>query len=521
MKSFIPIWIIVYLGNSKHLPLTFFTIVLFQLNIYPQTEIPTLLEKLKEGNKDTAQVWVYRDLAYYYLEKNLDSSFYYSQLGVSIAHDLNFTKGEIWTLYQKALAEEFMDRFDSSIISLKKALSLAESHADSLSMAKLTNALGVTQHYQGNFKEALNYYQNALSLAEIINYHEGAAQSLNNLGIIYRQKRNFRKALDIYQRSLEIKNIEKDTVGIINTRYNLGLLHSYLNDFEKSLLEFSLAEKLAGTRRQGHHLAEIKIGKGMAMYNLDNHEEAKKYFEEGLKQLGEDKIFEKIAALTYLGILKVRSGEQEAGMRNLTLAHNMVEQSDRLELKRQVTREMAIAYEILNQPEKSVTFWKAYNLLNDSINNEQRHWAFEEMQARFEAIEKDKKIQMQELALIKEKQQRKKAGILLYSAFFLTLSAIFFYVYTWRNKHQDKVLPTSKTQETDHLDFEKINLKLLSPLTNREQEIILLVEQGMTNQEIAKELFVSENTIKTHLKNIFSKIQAINRTDLIHKLRSL
>lgn len=42
----------------------------------------------------------------------------------------------------------------------------------------------------------------------------------------------------------------------------------------------------------------------------------------------------------------------------------------------------------------------------------------------------------------------------------------------------------------------------------------------MTNQEIAKALFVSENTIKTHLKNIFSKTQAINRTDLIHKLRS-
>lgn len=520
MKSFILIWNIVNLKFSKRLTLSLFIFALFRLNIYPQTEIPDLLKKLKEGNRDTTQVWVYRDLAYYYLEKNLDSSLYFSELGVSLADELHFTQGAIWTLYQKALAEEFLDRFDSSIFSLQKALSLAEEHADTLSMAKLTNALGVTQHYQGNFKEALNYYHNALSLAEVINYQESAAQSLNNLGIIYRQRRNFHKALDIYQRSLEIKIMEKDTVGIINTRYNLGLLHSYLNDFEKSFLEFSLAEKMAMTRKQSHHLAEIKIGQGMAMYNLDNHEEAKKYFEEGLKQLGEDKIYEKIAALAYLGILKVRSGDLEAGMRDLTLAHSMVEQSDRIELKRQVIKEMAIAYEILNQPEKSIAFWKAYNILNDSINNEQRHWAFEEMQARFDAIEKDKKIQMQEMALIKEKQQRKKVGILLSSTFFLTLSTVFFFVYKWRKKHQDKVLSTPKTKEPEIIDFEKINLKILSPLTNREQEIILLVEMGMTNQEIAKALFVSENTIKTHLKNIFSKTQAINRTDLIHKLRS-
>jgi len=483
-----------------------------------QNEIQLLRKELNQNQKDTNKVWVYRDLAYYYLEEDLDSSLYFSELGIELSQQLGFVKGEIWNLYQKALAEEFMDRFESSIFTLKQAFDIAENHGDTLSMAKLLNALGVTYYYQSHFTEAIGYYQDALSLAELITYQEGISYSLNNLGVIYRQRRNFKKAMEIYESSLIIKAQEKDTIGIINSRYNLGLLHSYNNDFEKSLLEFSLAERLVESQRQGPNLAEIKIGQGMALYNLEQFEGAKKYFEEGLAQLKADKVYEKIAALAYLGILEVRSGNQDQGMQKLLQANEMLENSERLELKRQVTREMARAYEILNQPQKSVEYWKYYNMLNDSINNEQKQWAIEEMQARFEAIEKDKMIQMQDLALHKEKLLKKRFTLILSLVFILTLAAVFYFVYQWRKTSKEDTplqLINGKT-----LDFEQINKKLLSPLTHREREIVGLVEQGLTNHEIAEKLFVSENTVKTHLKNIFSKTEAINRTDLVHKLKN-
>jgi DNA-binding CsgD family transcriptional regulator len=493
---------------------------LFILNpVVAQDEIKRLQKELNQSIKDTNKVWIYRDLAYYYLEEDLDSSLYFSELGVKLSQNLGFVKGEIWSLYQKALAEEFLDRFESSISTLKQAFGLAEKHGDTFSMAKLLNALGVNYYYQSQFTEAIRYYQDALSLAEVIRYKEGIAYSLNNLGVIYRQRRNFKKAMEIYESSLKIKIEENDTIGIINSRYNLGLLHSYSNDFEKSLFEFSLAEKLAGSQRLGPNLPEIKIGQGMALYNLEQFEDAKKYFEEGLSQLKADKVYEKIAALAYLGILEVMSGFQEKGMQKLLQANEMLENSERLELKRQVTREMARAYEILNQPQKSVEYWKYYNMLNDSINNEQKQWAIEEMQAKFEAIEKDKRIQLQDLALHQERLLKKRFTLILSIVFILTLTAIFYFVYQWRKnvrKHDNPVKLINGT----NIDFEQINKKLLSPLTYREREIVELVEQGLTNQEIANKLFVSENTVKTHLKNIFSKTKAINRTDLVHKLKN-
>lgn len=50
------------------------------------------------------------------------------------------------------------------------------------------------------------------------------------------------------------------------------------------------------------------------------------------------------------------------------------------------------------------------------------------------------------------------------------------------------------------------------PLTKRELEVLRLVAQGMTNQEIAQKLYRSEWTVHTHVRNILSKLHLANRT---------
>lgn len=50
------------------------------------------------------------------------------------------------------------------------------------------------------------------------------------------------------------------------------------------------------------------------------------------------------------------------------------------------------------------------------------------------------------------------------------------------------------------------------PLTEREVEVLKLVARGLTNQEIADQLVVSERTVRTHLSNILGKLHLANRT---------
>lgn len=54
----------------------------------------------------------------------------------------------------------------------------------------------------------------------------------------------------------------------------------------------------------------------------------------------------------------------------------------------------------------------------------------------------------------------------------------------------------------------------LTPLSARELEVLQLVAKGLSNREIAENLYISEHTVKSHLKNILSKLHLDNRVQL-------
>ena len=52
-------------------------------------------------------------------------------------------------------------------------------------------------------------------------------------------------------------------------------------------------------------------------------------------------------------------------------------------------------------------------------------------------------------------------------------------------------------------------------LTDREMEVLRLVAQGLNNRDIAKQLFISENTVKNHIRNILEKLQLHSRMEAV------
>ena len=73
----------------------------------------------------------------------------------------------------------------------------------------------------------------------------------------------------------------------------------------------------------------------------------------------------------------------------------------------------------------------------------------------------------------------------------------------WRWRSEEDLLPASK--------------KALKLLTEREKEVLLLLVTGLPNKSLAKKLFVSSTTIKTHTLNIYKKMDVVNRTSAILK----
>ena len=63
--------------------------------------------------------------------------------------------------------------------------------------------------------------------------------------------------------------------------------------------------------------------------------------------------------------------------------------------------------------------------------------------------------------------------------------------------------------------------ELLEPLSERELEVLVLLAAGKSNRQIASELFVASSTVKTHIKNIYGKLDVRNRTQAVSRAGEL
>jgi DNA-binding NarL/FixJ family response regulator len=72
-----------------------------------------------------------------------------------------------------------------------------------------------------------------------------------------------------------------------------------------------------------------------------------------------------------------------------------------------------------------------------------------------------------------------------------------------------------------HFNAESLNQRLETPLTDREFEILKDIYEGNTNKQLAAKHFVSINTIKTHIQNIYDKLDVHSRAEAIAQLRDL
>jgi len=62
---------------------------------------------------------------------------------------------------------------------------------------------------------------------------------------------------------------------------------------------------------------------------------------------------------------------------------------------------------------------------------------------------------------------------------------------------------------------------LLEPLSDREQAILRFLPTTLSNREIAAELFVTTNTVKTHLRSIYRKLDVARRREAVDRARDL
>ena len=81
--------------------------------------------------------------------------------------------------------------------------------------------------------------------------------------------------------------------------------------------------------------------------------------------------------------------------------------------------------------------------------------------------------------------------------------------------------PVTEPEQPDVSKTLASHSELIEPLSDRELEVLRLFAEGLTNREIASQLFLALNTVKTHAGNIYGKLNVHSRTQAIARAQAL
>lgn len=172
---------------------------------------------------------------------------------------------------------------------------------------------------------------------------------------------------------------------------------------------------------------------------------------------------------------------------------------------------------------------KTYESNNDYKNAFQTQQKFDSISKFYNSIENNGKVEIVEQKLEKEKQNlvlknEKYVKYMLFGCIVFLIILLYFIVKLYLSNKARRILAEKEnsriyneieklTKELDEKGNSKIDLSRFN-LTSRQLEIIASIQNGMSNKEIANQLFISENTVKYHLKVIYEILNIEHRSEI-------
>lgn len=433
---------------------------------------------------------------------------------------------------------------------------------------------GFCYKYLGKYQEAIPYYERALAISLQLGDSVEIANQSSNLGGLQSQLGNYKAALEYLNTAYQIDIQLMDTVALAYDQVNLGELKLKIGDINSAIRYFKEGLSVKESIENDHTTHLLRLGKlGYAYLMAAKLDSALHYND---LAISEAKRLEDSLSLAKQWIVRAEIfnakreyevskkwaqksfeyfSEGESGFRvtsAIQLADGLAGTGKNSEAKQLLYEVLSIAVDINLLEEQGMIYDRLYRLhdplgeTNAAFDNLKKYVAIKEVLQRAEkqkavlVLEQEyqSNLKQQQIELLQAKndltafqleKRRRENWVLIGLLVFICAAAVYVYL-TVRKKNQLKnSLLTAEINElrTQIMSFiegssesmtierEALNSAAIEPLSDREFEILNFVLTDLSNTEIADKAFVSVNTVKFHLKNIYSKLGVANRKEAL------
>ena len=444
-----------------------------------------------------------------------------------LSKNIDYITGIAQCYKNKGLDFRYKHEYIKSIKYHKEALDYFEKSWDRKGRIKNLNSLGVAYRRINVEDEAIKYYFQALELSEKEEHTKSMAIALNGIGNAYITLKKYDYAIKYFKLSLDLEILCNSVRGTGYDYSNLGEAYMYKEEYDSSFYYHGKALEVANQLNIEGDKAIIYSSIGQMYQNKGDLDMALKYYLEAIPTLTKHRS-KRLLSFSLINIGKIYKLKGEYS-KSESYVNEGLEISKKIYTKDNIVSGY-LALSDLNEIKgdyKSALFeYKNMVLYRDSIFNAKTHYNIAAMDIKYETEKKDDKIKRLNL---ESKVQKSKIVIQFLVIGILAALAIFFVLYNririknqnfkilnMRDKIEEYLKHISSLEQSDSSVHAKGNyidtLKEYS-LSAREEEVLLLIAQGLKNQEIADKMFVSLSTIKTHTKNIFEKLDVRNRIE--------
>ena len=458
---------------------------------------------------------------------------------LEIAREIYYIDGIAKAYDTKGYMARKKNDFVKSVEFHKRALGFLEKSTDTSLITKCLNNIGVSLRKLNDEKEAYKYYLRALDLAKASKNNKQIARILNGIGNVFVNTEAYDKALYYFKKSLEYELKNKNVKGQEYNYANIGEVYIYKKQYDSAETYLHKSLELAKILYSPDKTGIENNLLGLLYKEKGDYIESIFYYNQALPMLEAQNI-KRYIANTY-----INRGLSELALQQYKPAYSDIRKG--IEIARKIKSKENISlgynalvsyYEATHNYKEALKAHKTAKKYHDSIINVITKNSIITNQIIYETHEKDEKIK--QLALEKEKAKKiskRNFWIMIGIGSGSIIMILFFYMFFSLRKKNKELEVEQKNAEiqnyiskikeleqniqkencSEEIDFMD-KLKDFD-LTKRETDVLKLIAEGYSNEEIAEKMFISKNTVKSHIKNIYLKLDVKNRIQVLKKLR--
>lgn len=504
---------------------------------FAQAQTDSLLSALSTEQTDSTRIDLLLKLSEAWAAQNLDSSLKYATDAKQIAQNRGYLLREALAAKAAGIAYGYAYEPEAALPFFNQAIRVYRKLEDPEGIGDIYLNSGANYHFANLPDSAMINYQRAERFYREAGNAEKLGRVTNNIALLFKRLGSTEEAIHYLRKSISYKQQTGSVEGVMNTEINLSSFYFNADRYDSALYYARSALRKSRQLNDADVEAASLINLSEVLAQTGKADSAIIYSTRAWFRAKESKLTgRQVTASAMLAQLFEGRENCDSAVHYATLTVSTAE-------NRVVPSELMSSYEVLARcAAQNGDFARAYEMslmaaeYRDTLAAERSEARLAVMITKYEqSVRKRDFLQQQkELSEAEANMNRYFAIAAASVAIVAVLSLILITLY-YRNRRRRAAAEESlraKAREIDllreklaaqtdrepeapnavKLSADEVNKLLVNPLTERELEVLEAIADGKTNKEIADALFVSVNTIKTHINRIYDKLNVNNRT---------